>query len=407
MRNFDDRARPQDHRDARARWYEASAKRFTASIAPHQNQRDPERRLRIGYVSANFRRQAATFAFAPVVLGHDSERFEVFCYSDTQPADDLTRRFAASIPGWREAGRFSDDELAAQIRIDGIDILVDLVGHMSGNRLLMFARRPAPIQVTGWGEPTGTGLPTMDYLLADPVLVPEVLQPLLREQVIDLPCFLDYWMPEALPEPGPLPALARGYVTFGSLNRLVKTSDTVLRCWTAILRQVPDARLVLKDAALDTPQLRARVVSLLAAEGIASERITLLGKTDHATHLRNYETIDIALDPFPHGGGMTTLEALWMGVPVITFAGETISSRLAAACEGALGLDDFIASDLAGYISLAAQKASDPAALAALRRSLRPRMMASAVGDSTRYTSAVEAAYRAIWRRWCDAPAIA
>jgi predicted O-linked N-acetylglucosamine transferase (SPINDLY family) len=289
------------------------------------------------------------------------------------------------------------------MRGDRIDILVDLVGHMEGNRLLLCARKPAPIQVTAWGEPTGTGLKTMDYLLADPILVPAVERPLLAERVVDLPNFLCYWRPHDLPEPGPLSALAKGYVTFGSFNRIAKIQAPVLRCWAAILSRLPDARLVLKINHPSPQSAREACLDpVFAEEGIDPARVTILGRGDRAEHFTAYQGIDIALDPFPHGGGMTTLDALWMGVPVVTWAGATISSRLAAASLTALGLTDCIAPSIEAYVDLAVAKAADLVVLAALRKTLRPRLAQSVIGDCAAYARAVEAAYRDMWRRWVE-----
>ena len=401
--NFDAAATMADHQAERARWDEQHARRFAAAIRPHTNDPAPDRRLRIGYVSSHFLRQAATYCCGGVLLGHDPKLFEVVCYSDTLQGDDVTARLRARAAKWHDTAGLSDDALADLIRADGIDILVDLVGHMRGHRLLVFARKPAPVQVTAWGEPTGTGLSAMDYLLADPVLVPVTERGFLVEQVVDLPNFLGYWIPDPLPEPGALPALGRGYVTFGSFNRLAKILNPVLRTWAAILRALPQAHLVLKDRGLADPDQRARIGAILAEQGITAERVKLLGPTDRAGHFAAYQEIDIALDPFPHGGGMTTLDALWMGVPVVTWSGRTISSRLAAASLTALGLTDFIAPDPETYVELAVAKATDVEALSRLRANLRKRVSDSAFGDCAQYTRAVEAAYREMWQRWCDA----
>jgi len=242
----------------------------------------------------------------------------------------------------------------------------------------------------------------MDYLLADPVLITAAERALLVEQVVDLPNFLGYWAPDQLPEPSELPALRRGYVTFGSFNRVAKIGDSVLRTWASILRALPHAYLVLKALLADSSQ-RARIRDILAKEGIASERVKLLEHSDRAGHFIAYHEIDMALDPFPHSGGMTTLDALWMGVPVVTCPGGTISSRLAAASLTALGLTDFIAPDLDTYVELAIAKTADITALSRLRGTLRKRIADTAFGDPARYTSAVEAAYREMWRRWCAA----
>jgi predicted O-linked N-acetylglucosamine transferase (SPINDLY family) len=295
----------------------------------------------------------------------------------------------------------SDDELAELIRRDRIDILVDCVGHMAGNRLLVFARKPAPIQVTAWGEPTGTGLKTMDYLLASPVLIPESDRALFSERIVDLPNFTGLWTPGPLPDVGPLPALTRGYVTFGSFNRPVKLSHSTIRCWAALLRRVAEAKLILKHPQLADRGERTQVATAFETEGIPPTAITFLGGMDRPSHFAAYNAIDIALDPFPHGGGMTTLDALWMGVPVVTWAGKTVSSRWAATSLAPLGLTDFMADDPESYLELAIAKAADLESLSRLRASLRTRVATSEFGDGARYCRTVEAAYLKMWQRWC------
>lgn len=334
-------------------------------------------RLRIGYVSAHFRHQAAAYALAPGIIHHDRARFEVFCYSDTRGADEVTVALRAAATQWRNTRGVSDEGLAKQIRDDGIDILIDCTGHMGGARLLTFARKPAPIQVTAWGEPTGTGLTEIDYLLADPVLVPETERSLFAEKIADLPCFLGYWTPEALPEAGPLRAAEAGSITFGSFNRAAKITDATLALWSQVLHAVPSARLVLKDKAWSHPANCARLHARMAARSISPERVDLIGGTTRAEHFAAYQQIDAALDPLPHGGGMTTLEALWMGLPVITKRGATPSSRLASAVLMALDLGEWSVVDDAAYVAKAVATAGDLASLAGLRRDLRARIAGS------------------------------
>jgi predicted O-linked N-acetylglucosamine transferase (SPINDLY family) len=367
----------------------------------HTNEPRTDRKLRIGYVSAHFRHQAATYSFGGVITHHDPQQFEVICYSDTEKEDDLTSRLRAHADRWHRTNHASDDELCALIRADRIDILVDLVGHMKGHRLTAFARKPAPVQVTAWGEPTGTGLKAMDYLFADPVLIPSAERSSLREQVADLPNFIGYWSPAPLPDVQPLPALARGHVTFGSFNRLAKVLPAVLHSWAAILRALPQSRLVLKDRPVDRKSQEERILSTLMAEGIEAERVIILDQGSRAAHFAAFHDIDIALDPFPHGGGMTTLDALWMGVPVVTMPGQTISSRLAAASLTAAGLNDYVARGQSAYVDLAVAKARDLPALAGLRTELRQRIANTDFGDPARYARAVEAQYRSMWETWC------
>jgi protein O-GlcNAc transferase len=399
--NFDPSASEADLE--RAQWHNRHAQKFSSNLKAHDNDPDPRRRLRIGYVSSYFRHDNACYGFGNAILHHDPDRFEIFCYSGTVNEDNVTACLRERTDQWRHTTQLSDDQLAKLIRRDRIDILVDCVGHMAGNRLLVFARKPAPIQVTAWGEPTGTGLKAIDYLLGSPVLVPEIDRPLFSERVVDLPNFTGLWTPDPLPpDVGPLPALTQGHVTFGSFNRPVKIGDSTIRCWAAILRRLPEARLILKHPQLADPSQRMRLVTAFEAEGIPSTVITFLPGTDRVSHFAAYHAIDIALDPFPHAGGMTTLDALWMGVPVVTWAGKTVSSRWAATSLVPLGLTDFIADSPESYIELAIAKAGDLESLSRLRTSLRATIATSEFGDGARYCRTVEAAYREMWQRWCS-----
>jgi protein O-GlcNAc transferase len=294
--NFDTEATTASLQAERAKW--APHLRHSAS-GSHANERSIDRKLRIGYVSSHFRHQAATYAFGGVIVNHDPEQFEIICYSDTPEKDDLSSHLRNRADKWRRTIELSDDQLAELVRKDRIDILVDLVGHMRGNRLRAFALKPAPIQVTAWGEPTATGLKAVDYLFADPVLVPASERPLLAERIADLPNFLGFWSPHVLPDSGPLPAIERGYFTFGSFNRRAKIIDPVLRLWTAILRSVPNSHLVLKDRVLALEHARKVILGMLAEEGISADRVTLLSHGSRSAHFAAYCNIDLALDPFP------------------------------------------------------------------------------------------------------------
>ena len=403
--NFDASLNIAEHQTERRRWAARHADALEPAVAPRPADRDPERRLRIGYVSAHFRAYAASYAFGGVLTHHDPAQVEVVCYSDTRQADELTAIFRGAAQHWRDSADLGDAALAERIVRDRIDILVDLVGHMSSHRLLVFARRPAPIQITAWGEPTGTGLKTMDYLFADPVLIPPDERALFAETIIDLPGALGYWAPEPLPAPGPLPARTNGVVTFGSFNRRAKITPDVLRDWSAILRALPDARLVLKAKQFGDPAEQGSLRGEFARAGMPIERVTFLGQTGRAEHFAAYRALDLALDPFPHGGGMTTLDALAMGVPVITRTGRTIPSRLAASCLTALDLTQFIAANESTYVATAVAAARDLGALERLRAELPDRLVHSPIGDARRYAAAVEDAYRAAWRRYCAAAA--
>jgi predicted O-linked N-acetylglucosamine transferase (SPINDLY family) len=399
--NFDPSASEADRQFERAEWDRKHAQKFSSRWVAHDNDPVPGRKLRIGYVSRYFRHDNAAYSFANAILNRDSDRFEIFCYSDTVAEDDVTDRLRERANQWYRTKQLSDDQLAELIRRDRIDILVDCVGHMVGNRLLVFARKPAPIQVTAFGEPTGTGLKAMDYLMASPVLVPESDRGLFSERIVDLPNFAGFWTPDPLPDVGPLPARTRGHVTFGSFNRVAKIGYPTIRCWAALLRRLPQARLVLKNPQLADAGQRMRIAAAFEAEGVPTTVLTILRGTDRESHFAAYNAIDIALDPFPHAGGYTTLDALWMGVPVVTWAGKTVSSRWAATSLAPLGLTDFIADSPESYVELAVAKASDLESLSRLRASLRTRMATSEFGDGARYCRAVEAAYVEMWERWC------
>jgi predicted O-linked N-acetylglucosamine transferase (SPINDLY family) len=382
----------------RRRWNERHGR--AALRAGHANTPDPERRLRIGYVSGDFKAHSAAEALAPVILGH-SKDFEIVCYSQVRKPDAVTERFRGAVPLWRESWRMDDDALERCIREDAIDILVDLSGFTEGNRLAVFARKPAPVQVQAWGYPLGSGMPAMDHLLSDPVLIPRESRPLFTETIHDLPGFMPFAPPARSPAVVPPPAAANGFVTFGSMNRLTKIGDAVLRAWAAILTRVPTARLLAKDPAFDDAQARARVVERLAACGVASERVELRGKSSRRAHLGAYGDIDVALDPFPQSGGITTFESLWMGVPVITLAGERPQGRASASILAGVGLPETTAQTVDDYIARAVDWAGELSRLRTVRATLRERLRRSPLCDHAAYGAAVEAAYRRFWRAWC------
>lgn len=396
-----ERCDAREQQEERARWYRQHAARYAETIRPHANVPEPERRLRIGYVSADFRQHSAFFAFGPVLTRHDRSAFEVVCYSGVKVEDHLTARIRQSADAWRSTVGVPDGALAEQIRRDGIDILVDLSGISEDNRLLVFARKPAPIQVTAWGHPTGTGVKTIDYLLADPVLVPAEIRPLFAEKIVDLPCERCYEPPEYMPAVGPLPALGGRPFTFAYANRVEKISGAVIRLWGRILTAVPGARLLVKDHVLDEANVRQRLLTRLGEVGIAPERVRLIGQSTHREHLAIFNEADACLDPFPQGGAVSTAEALTMGVPVVTLCGRTVVSRQGAMNLAAIEMQDWIAHSEDEYVRIAVTAARDLPRLAALRQGMRARIANSVFGDPPRFTRAVESAYRTMWREWC------
>jgi len=387
-------------RQERNRWEAIHAAPLAILQRPHANRPDPHRRLRIGYVSADFREHSATVAFGAMLVKFDPAGFEVFAYSNSPKQDAVTRLFQHHVPGWRDIVGLADEAVANLIRQDEIDILVDLSGHSAGNRLLVFARKPAPLQVTAWGYNTGTGLRTIDVLFADPIRVPPEEKHFYTEEVRYLPSAIGYYALREFPQINPLPALSNHTITFGSLNRLAKVSEAAYQAWAQILLSVPDSRMVLKTAELDDAGVSMRILQHFTEAGIDPARMTLLGKTSWVEHVAAFGQVDIALDPFPQGGGVTTLEGLMMGVPVVTLRWPTFTGRASASSLTTLGLTDWIAESPEQYVELALRKARDVPALAALRTRLREIFTSSIIGDSQAYVKAVEQEYRQLWREW-------
>ncbi len=367
--------------------------------APYTASRDPERRLRIGYVSADFRSHPVSAFLLKAMAAHDPAAVEVFCYSNSAVVDDITVRLRGMASGWRSLVGVADDAAAAMIRHDEIDILVDLAGHSGHNRLPLFLLRPAPVQVSWIGYPASTGVSAIDYFISDAASTPPGAERLFSEAVVRLPygrfC---YAAPEFSPEVAARPEA--GAVTFGSFNNTTKVGPGVVRLWAAVLDATPGSRLVLKWRSLADPAVRRRLEAAFAAEGLAADRLELRGASPHAEMLAQYADIDVALDPFPFCGGQTSCEALWMGRPVVTLPGERTASRQTLGFLRAIGLNELVAASEQAYVDIAVALANDPARRQALSGSLRERMAASALCDGARFTPTLEAAYRQMWRRW-------
>jgi len=367
------------------------------------NRRQTDRPLRVGFVSPNFSGHPVGYFLVGVLEALDRNRFQVFCYNETIGPDAMTDRIRAAAHTWRNVFQQTDAELAAAIRADEIDVLVDLAGHTEGNRLLVFARKPAPIQVAWIGYPGTTGLAAMDYLVADRQQVPEADEPYYRERVLCLDGgYVAYTPPPEAPPVGPLPAARNGWPTFGCFSNAMKLNEQVLGRWSEILRRLPQARLLLKYGRLDDPLIEGRLRAAFDARGIDRSRVEIVGYSPRAEHLAAYGQVDVALDPFPYSGGVTTCEALWMGVPVITCPGATFAGRHSLSHLTAAGLTELVARDEDHYVELAVEWGTHPARLAALRAELRPRVAASPLCDARRVAEQLSRHLVAAWQRFCD-----
>ncbi|MGA7807361.1 tetratricopeptide repeat protein [Bradyrhizobium sp.] len=386
------------HQAARSEWWRQIGSKISEQHPPHhQNDLDPARRIVLGYVSGDFRNHSAAYTFRPVLENHDKSRFEVICYSTSAIEDAVTGSFRHVADQWRDVVQWSDDQLTDCIRSDLVDILIDLSGHTQGNRMRTFARKPAPIQVTAWGDGTGTGLPTMDYLFSDPVRVPLDMRHLFAERIYDLPCALIIEPPSAELRAFEPPVISNGYVTYGVFTRASRLSNAVLDVWARILRSDVTSRLLIKDFLLDDVSIQTRLLENLAAHGIMSDRIGLMGSTSREEHLAAYRHVDICLDPFPYGGGVSTWETLHMGVPIVTKLGNGLSNRVGSGFLAAIDMSDWIATDDDQYVDIALR--STPDRLRTIRNQL-PDLIGMRCGPAS-YTRAVEQAYRTMWEKYC------
>jgi len=366
------------------------------------NTPDPHRRLRLGYVSANFMSHPVGYFLAPVLEAHDPTRVELFCYSNSPLNDAMTARLRTAADHWRMIAGLSDADAAAVIGADAIDILIDLSGHTAGNRLPLFALKPAPVQVTWLGYFGTTGLSAIDYILADGTVVPPGEEAVFAENVWRLPgCYLCY-APHGVDCPvGPFPATANGFVTFGCFNNRAKISAETVAAWAEILKRVAGSRLFLKDRGFADEACRAILLAQFAAQGIGAGRLLLEGRSPLVDALTAYNRVDIALDPFPFGGCTTTAETLWMGVPLVTQRGTRWVGRMSESILAAMSLSDWVAHDSARYVELACRMAIDLPRSAGVRSDLRRRLEASAFCEAGRFTRSLDEAFRDMWGEWC------
>lgn len=368
-----------------------------------QVEQHPERKLRIGYVTPDLRDHSVAYFIEPLLVNHDRNQFELFCYLELGAADKMTRRLLTFADATRNTCGVSDDQVAAMIRQDRIDILIDLAGHTNNNRLPVFARKPALIQVTYLGYPNTTGLTAVDYRLtdawADP---PGMTEHLHTEKLVRLEKgFLCFTPPAESPSITPLPSITKGFITFGSFNALPKITSEMLEIWARIVLQVPGSHLLIKNAQLTDPVLQEKLRAQLVQHGVASERIEILGRTSKEDHMAAFASVDIALDSFPYHGTTTTCDTLWMGVPVITLAGKSHVSRVGVSLLSRMGLGEHIAHSVDEYIEKAVRLANSGDALSVLRQRLRTLFEASGLCDGVSFTQTVELAYREMWQCRC------
>ncbi len=366
------------------------------------NPKTSVRRLKIGYVTGDFHRQHPVNIFMlPVLLRHDHARFEVCVYHTGSMHDDYTRQAKGSADRWQEAAALDDAALQQAIVADGIDILIDLAGHTATHRLGVFAQRAAPVQATFLGYPHSTGLVTIDWLIGDATVSPLQHAHLFSEGLALLPGSVFCWAPVD-DYPLPPPRAQGAPVTFGSFNNAMKLSPRTIGLWAQVLKAVPDAMLLLKAPAFRDPAVQQRFTAQFAAAGIAPERLVFRGPSGLAEMMQEYGDIDIVLDPTPYNGGTTTLQALWMGVPVVTLAGGNFVARMGASFMNTLGHADWVAADAADYVATASRLAGQVDALRANRGGLRRQMAASPLCDITTYVADLEALYRRMWVEYCE-----
>jgi predicted O-linked N-acetylglucosamine transferase (SPINDLY family) len=394
---YDARTIYRQHQAFQAR-HEEPLRRF---VKPHTNDRTVSRRLRIGYVSGDFRDHPVGRFILPLLASHDRERFQIHLYSSMRyRPDEITNTIRAHAARWTDIAPFSDEQAAQLVRDDQIDILVDLTMHMAENRLLLFARRPAPIQVTYLAYCSTTGLKGIDYRFTDPYLDPSLqTQEIYSEKSIHLNSYWCYHPQGEIARIAPPAALTNGRITFGCLNNFSKVSEPALLTWCDVLRSVPNSCILIHAA---PGSHRQRVLDLFLQHEIPPTRLRFAPHVPRSEYFSLYNQLDIALDPFPYGGGSTSCDALWMGVPLITLRGQTAVGRGGSSILSQIGLPELIANSRTEYVQIAASLAADLDKLSKLRLTMRQRMQHSPLMNATSFATNVELAYRAMWHRWCE-----
>jgi predicted O-linked N-acetylglucosamine transferase (SPINDLY family) len=383
-------------------WARRFAEPLTMKARPPLNSVREDRILRVGYVSGDFKLHPVSHHLKPVILCHDKKSFEIFLYSNFAYGDEMTNELAYHSHQFRDISPLDDERATELIRSDGIDILIDLAGHTAYHRLGIFARRAAPVQVSWLGYFNTTGLSAMDYLLSDPLTIPEGEEHWFSEKILRMPeCRFCYAPPSYAPAVASPPALKNHFVTFGSFNKLAKVNEKVLTAWARVLRSVPCSRLLIKWSSVGDADVKTALVARFAELGVPQERLILRNDTPHPEMLAEYGDVDIALDTFPYNGGATTCEALWMGVPVVTLDGNTPIGRQSKSFLHAIGHAEWVAHDEDAYVEIAIGLAGDISKLNNIRSELRHQMSSSPLCDGKSFTRYLETTYRRIWKDWC------
>jgi predicted O-linked N-acetylglucosamine transferase (SPINDLY family) len=399
---------PKEIFEEHRRWDEKHARPLKSEIRLHPNDPNPQKKLRLGYVSPDFRSHSVSFFLENLLEFHNRDEFEIYCYSNTTRVDSVTDRLRGYCQHWCDITGMSDAAAAERIRADGIDLLIDLAGHTAGVRLLIFARKPAPVQVTYLGYPDTTGLSAIDYRLTDAVADPPgQTDGFNSEQLIRLPhAYASYRPPEEAPPVSPLPALANGFITFACFTIPAKLPDILLKTWAELLAQVPNSKLILVANGMNDDSFASRIRAPFLQKSISPDRLNFLNYQMSDKYLALHREADILLDTFPVNGHTPTCHALWMGLPVVTLAGNTCSQRLGASVLQSANLPKLIANSPEEYIRIASELAADLPALSAMRQSMRQKLRESPLLDGKQAAKDVEAANRKMWQDWCQRQAL-
>lgn len=383
-------------------WDEVHGEEGRANSFNHTRPDTEKPKLRIGYVSPDFREHSVSFFFESIIKNHDKSKFEIYCYANVAKPDAVTKRLKKYADQWRDISVMPDDEVAQKIYNDKIDVLVDLAGHTGWTRLKAFTYKPAPVQATYLGGATTTGLRAMDYWITDDIIHPENTPEPSSEEKYRLPrCFYSYTPLDNTPDV--LPQSRAKQPTFGSFNDFRKLTERTIEMWSAVLNSIPEAVMLLKHRSLQEAEKQAWVLQQFKQNNVDTSRIHFAGHTkNHIEHFDQYNNIHVALDPFPFTGATTTIDTLWMGVPTVTLAGNNMASRYSASFLHAVGLDDLITNSLEDYVAVAKKLITDKVRLTQLRKTLRETMKNSELCDGAGLTKALETFYQDAYSKFCQ-----